>query len=67
MMRAEEYNAEEQELAGVRVEVRSYRLGDTYYCHVANKDAGATIARASGVTRQEAVQEAVEKAKMRLR
>jgi hypothetical protein len=65
-VRAEEYSTEQRVLNNVALEVRSYKLGDTYYCHVANKDAGATIARASGSTRDEAVQEAMEKARLRL-
>ncbi len=66
-MKAEEYRTEIRDLEGVKVEVRSYRLDDVYYCHIANMDAGATIARASGTTREEAVQAATEKARQRLR
>lgn len=66
-MRAEEYSSEIRVLNGVTIEVRSYKLGETYYCQVANRDAGATIARASGTVRDEAVQVAVEKARLRLR
>ncbi len=66
-MKAEEYHSEIQQLEGVKVEVRSYRIEQTYFCHVANTDAGATIARASGATREEAVQAATERARQRLR
>lgn len=66
-MKAEEYRTEIQDLEGVKVEVRSYRLEDTYYCHIASTDAGATIARASGATREEAVLAATERARQRLR
>lgn len=66
-MKAEEYHSEMQELEGVKVEVRSYRIDEMYFCHIANTDAGATIARASGTTREEAVQAATERARQRLR
>jgi hypothetical protein len=66
-VKAEEYQSEVRGLSGIKVEIRSYRLEDTYYCHIANTDAGATIARASGATREEAIEAATEKARQRLR
>lgn len=66
-MKAEEYRTDIQEVSGVKVEIHSYRLDDTFYCHVANVDVGAIIARGSGATRQEAVASAMGKVQERLR
>lgn len=54
------------DLAGWRVRVRSYRLGDTYFCTVDNIDPGARIARGMGPTREDAEDLAVGRALNRL-
>lgn len=64
---AEEYKTKPLEINGVRLEVRSYKVGNTYHCHISNTDPGATIARASGMTEEEAVTIATEKARQRVR
>ncbi len=66
-MRAESYRVLDQELFGVGITVTSYRIGECYYCHVANRDPGAVIARAEAVTREEAEKAALEKATERLK
>ena len=45
----------------------TYKIGDDYYCHVYNVDPGATIARATAATREEAVEEAMIKVSQRIR
>lgn len=65
-MITEQYKKEYRVLGGVEVEVLTYKIGEEYFCHVANKDPGATIARAGGATREEAVTEAMSKALQRL-
>jgi hypothetical protein len=67
LLRAEDYQTETRELSGVPVRVVSYKIGDHYYCHVENCDPGATIARADGNSRENAVHLAVSKADGRLR
>lgn len=54
------------DLAGWRVRVRSYRLGDTFFCTVDNIDPGARIARGMGATREDAEDLAVGRALNRL-
>jgi hypothetical protein len=66
MARAEEHRVETTDINGINVTVTSYRIEDRFYCHIANVDPGATIARAEGGTRQEALQRALAKATERL-
>jgi hypothetical protein len=54
------------EIFGVKVSVTSYKIGESFYCHVQNVDPGATISRAEAGTREEAVDLALRKAKDRL-
>lgn len=50
------------ELHGWPVRLSSYRLGDLYYCVADNVSPGAWLARASGATREEAEQAALDRA-----
>jgi hypothetical protein len=61
-------NHEERRIAisGWDVNLRSYRIGDIYYCKADNVSPGANIARSSGATRDEAEQKAIAKATERL-
>ncbi len=52
MSNAQDYQVDERRINDVAVKITSYRLGDAYYCQVANTDPGATIARAEGATRR---------------
>ncbi|MBX2992316.1 MAG: hypothetical protein KF749_14290 [Bacteroidetes bacterium] len=65
-MKAEEFATEKQLLNGIDLELTTYRIGDEYYCHVSNLNPGATIARAGGKSRDEAVHLALERVKQRL-
>jgi len=67
MPRAEAYWTTEREVHGVPLVVRSYRMGETYYGQVANKQPGAVIARAQGADRNEAERTALAAATKRLR
>ena len=44
----------------------TYQIGDNHFCHVANLDPGATIARGKGPSLEEARKAALEKAARRL-
>ena len=61
-MKPEEHTRREQQLAGWPVTIETYRLGDVYYCTIANVDPGARFARAEGPTRDDAETRAIEKA-----
>ena len=61
-MKPEGYSYRQQEIAGWSVSIETYKLGDAYYCTIANVDPGARIARAEGSTKDEAESRAIEKA-----
>jgi len=67
MLKADEYRVEKKELAGLQVNVTSYKIGDFYHCHIDNIDPGATIARTEGLTREEAELAALARALERLK
>ncbi len=62
MTEAQDYEVQDRQINGTPVKVTSYRLGEAFYCQVANADPGATICRAQGATRDQAVGAAVSKA-----
>jgi len=66
-MQAESYRVVNQEIFGVEITVTSYCIGERFYCHVANRDPGAVIARAEAASREEAEKMAIEKATERLK
>ena len=61
-MKPQDYLRRQQELAGWPIAIETYKLGEVYYCSIANVDPGARIARAEGPTREEAESRALEKA-----
>ena len=65
-MRAEDYQRRRQELAGWPVGIVSYKLGDRFICEIDNVSPGARVARAEGVTREEAERAAMATAEHRL-
>ena len=65
-MNTENFKEEYVELEGIKVRSTTYKIGDECYCHIYNADPGATIARATASTVEEAKQKAVEKASSRL-
>ena len=66
-MKTEQYRDEVQEINGILAHITTYKIGDDYYCHISNTDPGATIARASGKTMEEARQNALQKLAGRLK
>jgi hypothetical protein len=66
-MTTENYRSETRDLAGVKINLTSYKIGDRFYCHVSNLDPGATIARAEAASSGEAESLALSKAAERLK
>jgi hypothetical protein len=66
MPTAQSYTETSRQIGDQAVKVTSYKIGDRYFCHVTNVDPDATIARAHGDSREEAVGEAMRKATVRL-
>lgn len=62
-----EYQERCLELHGWPVRLTSYRLGEVFHCAADNVSPGAWLARASGSTREEAEQAALEQASRLLR
>jgi len=67
MLKADEYRIDMQEIDGLKINITSYRIGSTYYCHVDNVDPGAVIARTEGESQDEVIQVAMAKAMERLK
>jgi hypothetical protein len=65
-MKVENHAERQIEIGGWEVHLRSYQIGETYYCKADNVSPGANIARSSGATRDEAEQKAIAKATERL-
>jgi len=65
MPATEGYKVEETQINGTPVTVTTYKIGQTYYCHISNKDPGATIARAQGANLEEARKLAMAKCEQR--
>ena len=67
MLGAEDYHVEMKELAGLQVNVTSYKIAGRYLCHIQNIDPGAIIVRTEGLTREEAELAALARALQRLK
>ena len=65
-MKVENHTERKLEIGGWDVNLRTYQIGDVYHCKADNVSPGATIARTTGATREEAEQKAIEKATARL-
>jgi hypothetical protein len=65
-MRVENHAERRIEIAGWDVNLRSYQIGEIYYCKADNVSPGANIARSTGATRDEAEEKAIAKAAERL-
>ncbi len=61
-MKVEEYQERKTEVAGWPVNLASYRLGAVFHCKADNVSPGAALARATGSTRKEAEQKALDRA-----
>jgi hypothetical protein len=65
-MQAEEYSERVVEVEPWQVKLTSYKLGDVYHCKADNVSPGAAMARATGTTREEAEQKALDRARQLL-
>ncbi len=65
-MNAEEYSERQVEVEPWQVKLTSYRLGDVYHCKADNVSPGASLARTTGATREEAEQKALDRARQLL-
>jgi hypothetical protein len=61
-MRAEDFQERKLELGGWEVNVSSYRMGETWHAKTDNISPGATLARTTGATREEAEEKALKRA-----
>lgn len=61
-MKAEEFQERVMEFAGWPVNISSYRLGTVWHAKADNVSPGASLARASGSTRDEAEASVVKRA-----
>jgi len=61
-MRAEDFQEEKRTLAGWPVNLTLYRLGPVWHAKADNVSPGAALCRATGATREEALQAAVKRA-----
>ena len=65
-MKVENHAERRIEIGGWEVNLRTYQIGETFYCKADNVSPGANIARSTGATRDEAEQKAISKATERL-
>jgi len=66
-MKVSDFQEVKKEVCGVKVAITTYRIGERWYCHIANADPGATIARSEGMTKEDAEKTAMEKTTARLK
>jgi hypothetical protein len=66
-MKVEDHSERKIEIEGWPMNLTSYRIGETFHCSADNVSPGATLARTTGSTREEAEQIAIERAAERLR
>jgi hypothetical protein len=65
-MVAEEYSERRVDVDPWQVRLTTYKLGGVYHCKADNVSPGAVLARASGATREEAEQKALDRARQLL-
>jgi hypothetical protein len=65
-MTVEEHQVRTMDIAGWPVNLASYRIGETFHCTLDNVSPGATLARTTGATREEAEEKAIARATERL-
>lgn len=66
MLKADDFRVDAKEISGWPVNITSYKIGKTYYCHIDNVDPGSTIVRTEGPTYDEVMQAAMARAYERL-
>ena len=62
MLKADDFSINTRELSGLKVNIVSYKIGNKYYCHIDNVDPGATIVRLEGESKEQVLQEAMDRA-----
>ncbi len=62
-MKAEDFAERKIGVDGWQVNLTSYKLGETFYCKADNVSPGAWLARTTGVSRAEAEERALTRAK----
>lgn len=65
-MKAEDYSERVVDVDPWQVKLTSYKLGGVYHCKADNVSPGAALARATGATREEAEQKALDRARQLL-
>lgn len=65
-MKVEEYQERRVEVGGWPVNLTSYRLGEVFHAKADNVSPGASLARATGATRDEAEKKALDRAEQLL-
>jgi len=61
-VKSEDYSERVVDVSGWQCRLTSYRLGEVYHCHADNVSPGARLARATGVTKEEAESAALARA-----
>jgi hypothetical protein len=65
-MKPEDYCERQVEVEGWNVNLTTYKLGEVYHSKADNVSPGASLARTTGTTREEAEQKALERARQLL-
>jgi len=65
-MLVEDYSERQVDVEPWQVKLTSYKLGQVYHCKADNVSPGAALARATGATREEAEQNALDRARQLL-
>ncbi len=65
-MKAEDYSVRTLEVEGWPVRLTSYKLGDFYHTQADNVSPGASLARTTGATKEDAERKAIEQARAAL-
>jgi hypothetical protein len=65
-MKPEDYCERQVEVEGWNVNLTTYKLGEVYHSKADNVSPGASLARTTGATREEAEQKALDRARQLL-
>jgi hypothetical protein len=65
-MKPEDYSERQVDTDGWQVNLTTYKLGEVYHSKADNVSPGASLARTTGATREEAEQKALERARQLL-
>jgi hypothetical protein len=65
-MKPEDYSERQVDVEGWQVNLTTYKLGEVYHSKADNVSPGASLARTTGATREEAEQEALDRARQLL-